>query len=117
MSIKLYGIKNCDTIKKARKWLSEHDLAYQFIDHRVDGLDPKELKQWLEKLGWEAVLNKRGTTYRGLSEQQKASLNATTAFELLLAHPAMIKRPLLVTEHNMVLGFNDALYTEQLLSS
>lgn len=112
MTVQLYGIKNCDTIKKARNWLTEHNIDYQFIDHRVDGLDPNQLKVWLAQLGWEAVLNKRGTTYRGLTEQQKADLNAQTAFELLLANPVMIKRPLLQRGEQRVLGFNDALYNE-----
>ncbi|WP_319781562.1 ArsC family reductase [Oceanisphaera sp. IT1-181] len=112
MTIKLYGIKNCDTIKKARKWLAEREISYQFIDHRIDGLDPAQLKAWLAQLGWEAVLNKRGTTYRALTEQQKTDLNSETAFELLLAQPAMIKRPLLQVNDQLYLGFNDTLYSE-----
>lgn len=115
MTIKLYGIKNCDTIKKARKWLTEHELAYQFIDHRADGLDPVQLKHWLDQLGWEAVLNKRGTTYRTLSAAQKESLDAESALELLIAQPAMIKRPLLQVNDTLLLGFNDASYRELLL--
>lgn len=116
MTTKLYGIKNCDTIKKARKWLTTHEIDYQFIDHRTDGLDPAELKTWLEMLGWEAVLNKRGTTYRALSDTEKADLNAESAFELLLAHPAMIKRPLLQLNGQYYLGFKDTLYSELFLS-
>ena len=112
MTIKLYGIKNCDTIKKARKWLTEHELDVQFIDHRSDGLDPSQLRAWLDELGWEALVNKRGTTYRALTEQQKANLNAETAFDLLLAEPAMIKRPLLEVDGQLVLGFNNVLYAE-----
>lgn len=115
LTIKLYGIKNCDTIKKARNWLAQHQLAYQFIDHRADGLDPAQLKSWLDQLGWEAVLNKRGTTYRTLSAEQKESLDADSAFELLIAQPAMIKRPLLAANGELLLGFNDAAYTELLL--
>lgn len=115
MSIKLYGIKNCDTIKKARNWLNQHDITYQFIDHRSDGLDAAQLKNWLDQLGWEAVLNKRGTTYRALTAEQKDNLDAQSAFELLLAQPAMIKRPLLEVEDQLVLGFNDALYADVLL--
>ncbi|MGO4998331.1 ArsC family reductase [Oceanisphaera sp. W20_SRM_FM3] len=115
MSIKLYGIKNCDTIKKARNWLTKHEITYQFIDHRADGLDATQLKNWLEQLGWEAVLNKRGTTYRALTAEQKDNLDAESAFELLLAQPAMIKRPLLQVEDRLVLGFNDALYTDLFL--
>lgn len=112
MTTKLYGIKNCDTVKKACKWLTAHDIAYQFIDHRTDGLDPILLQEWLDELGWEAVLNKRGTTYRALPDEQKASLDAQSAFELLMEQPAMIKRPLLEVDGQRVLGFNNALYTE-----
>lgn len=108
----IYGIKNCDTIKKAKLWLSQQDIDYRFHDYRTDGLERKWLQQAEQKLGWEALLNKRGTTFRQLSEQQKANLNKDTALELLISHPAMIKRPLLI--HNGVyhLGFKASQYQE-----
>ncbi|WP_421198998.1 ArsC family reductase [Aeromonas enteropelogenes] len=103
----LYGIspKNCDTIKKARKWLDEAGVDYRFHDHRADGLDPAALDGWLTKLGWEALLNTRGTTFRALPEEEKQGLDNDKARALLLAHPAMIKRPLLDCDGELTLGF------------
>ena len=104
-SIVMYGIKNCDTVKKAKKWLENNDHTYTFHDHRVDGLDKAQLSHWCQVLGWENVLNKRGTTYRQLSDEQKANLTAATALELLSEYPAMIKRPILDIDGKLVLGF------------
>ncbi|WP_406663428.1 ArsC family reductase [Gallaecimonas sp. GXIMD1310] len=101
----LYGIKNCDTIKKARKWLEQHQIPYQFHDYRVDGLDSQQLEQWAQTLGWEALLNKRGTTFRQLPEADKADLNLDKAVELMRQHPALIKRPLLARGEQLHLGF------------
>ncbi|MBL4894632.1 MAG: ArsC family reductase [Emcibacter sp.] len=91
--IKIYGIKNCDTIKKARAWLTEKGLEYQFHDFRKDGLERSLLENWVQELGLEILLNKRGTTWRRLPEDQKDTLTAQGAIDLLLEHPAMIKRP------------------------
>ncbi|MDP5291004.1 ArsC family reductase [Oceanimonas sp. CHS3-5] len=110
MTVTLYGIKNCDTVKKARKWLEQAGVDYRFVDHRADGLDPEQLAHWLEVLGWEQLLNKRGTTWRALSDDDKASLGPDTAAALLLAHPAMIKRPLLNLDGELHLGFKPELY-------
>ena len=108
----LYGIKNCDTIKKAKKWLEQENIPYSFHDYRADGLD----KQWLldaeKQLGWQQLLNTRGTTFRKLSDEQKADLDQHKAVELMLEHPAMIKRPLLIHNENYVLGFKPDNYTE-----
>ncbi|CQJ29703.1 A glutathione-dependent thiol reductase [Yersinia mollaretii] len=105
---KVYGIKNCDTIKKARRWLEEQSIAYQFHDYRVDGLSDERLQGFIDKLGWEPLLNTRGTTWRKLPEAQRAGItDAQSAKELMLAQPAMIKRPLLVAANGeMLLGFN-----------
>lgn len=111
MTITLYGIKNCDTVKKARKWLEQNDIDYQFVDHRADGLDDNNLQQWLDKLGWESLVNKRSTTYRALSDTDKANLGANTAAALLKANPTLIKRPLLEQDGEVHVGFNDALYS------
>ncbi|PSJ45752.1 ArsC family reductase [Zobellella endophytica] len=111
MTITLYGIKNCDTVKKARKWLEQHAIDYRFVDHRADGLDPVELARWLAVLGWEQLVNKRGTTYRALSDADKASLGPDTAAARLLSSPAMIKRPLLELDGQLHLGFNAELYS------
>ncbi|GGB46026.1 hypothetical protein GCM10011502_19230 [Oceanisphaera marina] len=110
MTITLYGIKNCDTVKKARNWLEQHDIHYQFVDHRVDGLDDENLQLWLDKLGWESLVNKRSTTYRALSDTDKANLGAGTAAALLKANPTLIKRPLLVLSDELHLGFKPELY-------
>lgn len=105
MATTLYGIKNCDTIKKARKWLDEAGVEYRFHDHRADGLAPAELDLWLERLGWEALLNTRGTTFRALPDEAKQGLDNAKARALLLAQPAMIKRPLLDKDGELHLGF------------
>ncbi|MEZ8144133.1 arsenate reductase [Enterovibrio norvegicus FF-33] len=111
MTTMVYGIKNCDTIKKALKWLEAEDKAFTFHDYRKDGIDQDMLKQFVEVLGWEAMLNKRGTTFRALSEEQKSNLDETNAVALMLVHPAMIKRPLLAHNGNYYLGFKPDEYT------
>ncbi|CNH03338.1 ArsC family reductase [Yersinia pekkanenii] len=104
----LYGIKNCDTIKKARRWLEEQGIAYQFHDYRVDGLTDERLQGFINKLGWEPLLNTRGTTWRKLPEAQRNAItDAQTAKVLMLEQPAIIKRPLLEASNGeMLLGFN-----------
>ncbi|ENM5764427.1 ArsC family reductase [Vibrio mimicus] len=110
MTITLYGIPNCDTIKKARKWLEQEGISYQFHDYRKDGITPDLVTEFCDRLGWEQVLNKRGTTFRQLSDEQKAALNADNAVALLVAQPAMIKRPILQRQDELHLGFSDAQY-------
>ena len=112
MATTLYGIKICDTIKKARKWLDEAGIDYRFHDHRVDGLEPARLDGWLDQLGWEALLNTRGTTWRKLDESLRASINnADSAAKLMLEMPAIIKRPLLCAPGQpMLLGFSELTY-------
>lgn len=108
----LHGIKNCDTIKKARKWLEQENIPYQFCDYRADGLE----KQWLidaeKALGWQQMLNTRGTTYRKLDDDQKADMDQQKAIALMLEYPAMIKRPLLIHNENLFLGFKPDNYAE-----
>lgn len=113
--ITIYGIPNCDTIKKARKWLEANDVDYQFHDYRKDGLNAKQLKQWSKELGWENLLNRRGTTWRKLSESERESVNEKSAISLMLKHPAMIKRPLLDAGKIRVVGFSENEYTELFL--
>ena len=108
----MYGITNCDTIKKAKKWLDSQNVTYQFHDYRKQGLTAELLNTFEAQLGWEQLVNKRGTTYRALSDEQKAGLNKDTALALLLEHPAMIKRPLLVHQERMYLGFKADQYNE-----
>ena len=112
MSTTLYGISNCDTIKKAKKWLEQHNIAYTFHDYRKDGLNEKLLNQAASHLGWENLLNKRGTTFRQLPEADKTDLDEQKALALLLANPAMIKRPVLIHNENYHLAFKPAQYEE-----
>jgi Spx/MgsR family transcriptional regulator len=108
----LYGIKNCDTIKKARAWLSANNIDYTFHDYRQNGLDSQWLEQAELALGWELMLNKRGTTFRQLSEEQKQGVDKMAALALMLEHPAMIKRPILIHNDKYFIGFKAAQYAE-----
>jgi arsenate reductase len=114
--IKIYGIKNCDTMKKARFFLSDNHIEHQFIDYRLDGLERAQLEQFCQQLDWQQLLNTRGTTYRALPEEAKADLDQTKAIELMLAQPALIKRPLLDIDGQLHLGFSQQQY-QQLLKS
>ena len=108
--ITLYGISNCDTIKKARRWLNDNNVEYCFHDYRKDGLTLEQLQSWSEELDWELLLNKRGTTWRKLPEEQKQSIDKDSALALMVEQPAMIKRPLLDTGQEKHLGFKPDLY-------
>ncbi len=111
----LYGIKNCDTVRKTRKWLEAQNIEYTFHDVRSDGLDKKDLSAWVKAVGWEVLLNRRGTTWRQLPDADKENINQTGAVQLMLAQPAMIKRPVLVHKKGIHVGFKPAEY-EALLS-
>jgi len=117
----LYGIPNCDTIKKARRWLDDNGIEYRFHDYRLDGITQKQLKEWSDELGWENLLNRRGTTWRKLDETERECINKTRAIALMVAQPAMIKRPLLETGldsgQKKLLGFNADDYKKLLLKS
>jgi arsenate reductase len=91
----IYGIKNCDTMKKARTWLDEHDVAYNFHDYKAEGAPKAKLEAWVKQAGWEKLLNRAGTTFRALPEKDKQDLDANKAIALMLAQPSMIKRPVL----------------------
>lgn len=109
----MYGIKNCDTIKKARRYLESHQVDFQFHDYRTDGLDAELLQGFIDKLGYSALLNTRGTTWRKLPEEQRNAIDADSARELMLAQPAIIKRPLLCdASGSMLLGFSEATYQQ-----
>jgi arsenate reductase len=105
MAVTLYGIPNCDTVKKARRWLDEAGVAHNFHDFRKNGLDADLLQSWMDNLGWEKLLNKAGTTFRKLPDDQKADLDAAKAKALMLEQPAMIKRPVLDANGDYVVGF------------
>ncbi len=108
----LYGIKNCDTVRKARRWLAEHDIEYRFHDFRADGISKKLLTPWVEDLGWEALLNRRSTTWRQLPDTQRDGLDRAGAIDLMLAHPTLIKRPVLEIGKRHYLGFKAEQYSE-----
>lgn len=110
----MYGIKNCDTIKKARRWLEVHQIEYRFHDYRADGLERAQLDTFIAELGWQALLNTRGTTWRKLDESLRNSIdNADAAAALMLEMPAIIKRPLLCAPGRpMLLGFSESSYQQ-----
>lgn len=108
----LFGIVNCDTVKQARRWLDRHNIKYTFHDFRKDGLSEAQLVAWLRKINWETLLNRRGTTWRGLSNQVKGQLDQPTAVRLMMLHPTLIKRPVLAHNDKVHVGFSDATYKE-----
>ena len=106
----LYGIPNCDTVKKARVWLDQHDVAYAFQDYKKIGIDRPRLEAWVAEHGWEVVLNRAGTTFRALPDADKANLEAGRAVTLMLAQPSMIKRPVLDLGDRTMVGFKPERY-------
>ncbi len=110
--IRLYGIPNCDTMKKARRWLDERGIAYTFHDYKKQGLDEALLRAWVAELGWEPLVNRQGTTWRKLPAEVREGLDAEGAIAIMLAHPSLIRRPLLDTGEARHLGFSAAAYTE-----
>ena len=110
----LYGIRNCDTMKKARAWLDARGAAYQFHDYKAAGIDAARLRGWARELGWEKLLNRAGTTYRKLPEADRADLDEDKAIALMLAQPSMIRRPLLDRGDRRLLGFREAEWSEAL---
>ncbi|OAN93539.1 arsenate reductase [Marinobacter sp. EhC06] len=106
--MKLYGIKNCDTVKKARKWLDENGVDYQFHDFKKDGLDDPLLSRWEKALGWEALVNRRGTTWRKLPEEVRDTISAQSAHSIMLENPSIIKRPVVERGDEVRVGFNAA---------
>lgn len=110
MALTLYGIKNCDTVKKARTWLEGEGAAYTFHDYKTAGVDETQLRAWVKELGWETVLNRAGITFRKLAEADKADLTEERAIRLMLAQPSMIKRPILDLGERRIAGFRDDIY-------
>lgn len=104
----LYGIKNCDTVRKARRWLDAQEIAHRFHDFRSEGLPTELLQGWVAQLGWEALLNRASTTFRQLAPQQKEQLDETSAIALMLEQPTLIKRPVLVRAGQARVGFREA---------
>ncbi len=115
MTRTLYGIKACDTMKKARVWLDENGVAYDFHDYKAAGADRAEVERWVAEHGWEKVLNRAGTTFRKLPDADKADVDAAKAVDLMLAQPSMIKRPVLdLGDGRTLLGFKPEIYAEAL---
>jgi Spx/MgsR family transcriptional regulator len=110
MTAKIYGIKNCDTMKKAFDWLTANGIAYDFHDYRAEGIDAAKVRDWCRRLGWEKVLNKASTTFRELPDADKAGLDEEKAIALMARAPTMIKRPVLVLEDTVMNGFKPAIY-------
>jgi Spx/MgsR family transcriptional regulator len=108
MSMTLYGIPNCDTVKKARNWLDQHGVAYAFHDYKKQGADAEQIARWVEQAGWEAVLNRRGTTFRALPEGDKTGLGAEKAVAIMAANPSCIKRPVVEYPGGLLVGFDAA---------
>jgi len=113
-SVTIYGIKNCDTMKKARAWLDGHGVAYGFHDYKAAGIERGKLAGWARSIGWERLLNRAGTTFRKLPEEQKAGITGTRALALMLDQPSMIKRPVLEVGGKVIVGFDPATYQQAL---
>jgi arsenate reductase len=112
--VELYGIANCDTMKKARRWLEAHGVDYLFHDYKLEGAERAKLAAWSKSVGWETLLNRAGTTFRKLSDEAKQDLDERKAIALMLEQPAMIKRPVLENGHKLLVGFKPELYAAEL---
>lgn len=111
VTVTIYGIKNCDTMKKARQWLDANGISFEFHDYKAEGIDRVHLERWVGELGWETVLNRAGTTFRKLDDADKQGLDAEKAIALMLAQPSMIKRPILdLGDGRLLAGFKPDLY-------
>jgi len=109
----IYGIKNCDTMKKARAWLDGHGVGYDFHDYKAAGISREKLKAWSDEVGWETLLNRAGTTFRKLPDADKEGLNEPKAIALMLAQPSMIKRPVLEAGGKLLVGFKPEIYAKE----
>ncbi|PCJ85967.1 MAG: ArsC family reductase [Thiotrichaceae bacterium] len=108
--IKIYGIPNCDTMKKARKWLDNNNLKYEFHDYKKQGVPEHQLKKWVKHAGWDTVLNKRGTTWRKLDDSIKVNIDENSAIQVMLDNPSAIKRPILESGKKLLVGFKEEEY-------
>lgn len=114
MTITIYGIKNCDTMKRAFAWLDQHGVAYQFHDYKTTGIDTGLLRQWCGEVGWETLLNRRGTTWRKLTAAEQADVDETKAITLMAAYPSLIKRPVLRHPGGLLVAFDASDYQRAL---
>lgn len=113
-SVTIYGIKNCDTMKKARAWLDGRGVAYAFHDYKTEGIGRGVLQAWSKAVGWEVLLNRAGTTFRKLADADKAGLTEARAIALIIAQPSMIKRPVLDVNGRLIVGFKPEAYAQAL---
>ena len=111
-AVTLYGIPNCDMVKKAKAWLNDHNVEFEFHDYRKQGLDKEKLQSMVAVLGWETMLNRRGTTWRTLPESLKEQIDLESAISIMLDNPAIIKRPIMARDDQLHLGFSAAQYQE-----
>ncbi|MBX3583729.1 MAG: arsenate reductase [Rhizobiaceae bacterium] len=112
MTVTIYGIKTCDTVRKARNWLDAKGVEHRFVDYRVEGLDPKKLAGWEKAVGWEKLLNKTSATFKGLPDADKRSIDGKKAFALMQTHPTLIKRPVLDVDGAITVGFKPEIYEQ-----
>lgn len=112
--LKIFGIKNCDTMKKAFAWLDSQGVAYEFIDYKKAGVAAGQLPDWNKRVGWEKLLNTRGLMWRKLSEEQKANVDEAKALALMAEYPSLIKRPVVDTGTELFLGFDPAVFADKL---
>jgi len=110
----IYGIKNCDTMKKARAWLGAHGVSYVFHDYKVDGIERARLERWSREVGWETLVNRSGTTFRKLPERDRDGLTERRAIALMLEQPSLIKRPVLEAGGELLVGFKSEAYQQVL---
>jgi arsenate reductase (glutaredoxin) len=115
--VTIYGIKNCDTMKKARAWLDDHGVVYEFHDYKASGAPKQKLQAWTSELGWETLLNRAGTTFRKLPDAEKEGLTERKALALMLEQPTMIKRPVLDVGGKLLVGFKPDVYAKELGAS
>ena len=112
--LSVYGINSCDTVKKARRWLDAQGVDYSFHDYKKGGADAGRLASWSDAAGWEVLLNKRGTTYRKLSDEDKADIDRAKAIDLMMQHPSLIKRPVVEYDGGILVGFGEAEWAQAL---
>ena len=115
VQIRCFGIKNCDTMKKAMTWLTAHDIAFEFVDYKKSGIAEAHLLEWIARAGWETLLNRRGLMWKKLTDEERSAVDAEKAQKLMAQYPALIKRPVLDTGDSLLVGFTPESYAEALL--
>lgn len=116
MTLHLYGIPNCDTVKKARRWLDERGVAYTFHDFKKEGISQNKLLQWADQVGWETLLNRKGTTWRQLPDTDKVDVDANKSIALMQRQPSIIKRPVVESKAGVIVGFDESRFEQIMLS-